>query len=97
VTLVLDDGTNVQATVGNGWFLAWWPGGHGVKDALLTTPNGVSTQTISLPQAPPCPPGSACSGGGSGVGAGGPVTGSAGGGGAAQQQSMQSFGGSISK
>jgi hypothetical protein len=95
-TLVLDDGTEVQATVGNGWFLAWWPGGHGVKDALLTTPSGVSTQTIGQPQAPPCPSGSStCSSGGSG--GGGPVTGSAGGGGAAKGESMQTFGSSVSQ
>jgi hypothetical protein len=27
VTLILDDGTRVTATVQNGWFVAWWPGG----------------------------------------------------------------------
>jgi hypothetical protein len=98
VTLVFDDGATVQATVGNGWFLAWWPGGHGVKAAQVTTPAGVSTQTINLAPAAPCPPGStACASSGGGSGAGGAVTGSAGGGGAARGESMQSFGGSVSQ
>lgn len=44
VTLTLDDGTSVQATVGNGWYLAWWPSGHAVKSAQVTTPSGLSTQ-----------------------------------------------------
>ncbi|HJS97296.1 MAG TPA: hypothetical protein VJ741_23705, partial [Solirubrobacteraceae bacterium] len=50
VTLVLDDGTKVQATVANGWFVAWWPSGAQLKAAELTTPSGVSTQTFNLPQ-----------------------------------------------
>ena len=33
MTLILDDGTNVQATVANGWFVAWWPGAQDVKSA----------------------------------------------------------------
>ncbi len=49
VTLVLDDGTDVQATVANGWFVAWWPSGAQLKSAQLTTPAGVSTQTFNLP------------------------------------------------
>jgi hypothetical protein len=56
VTLTLDDGTNVQATVGNGWFVAWWPGSHVVKSAALTTPSGVTTQTFDMAQ-PPVPGG----------------------------------------
>ena len=38
VTLILDDGTNVQATVANGWFVAWWPSAHDVKSADVTDP-----------------------------------------------------------
>jgi hypothetical protein len=53
VTLVLDDGTQVQATVGNGWFDAWWPGDHQVTSAQLTTPVGARTQTFDLPAPPP--------------------------------------------
>ena len=37
VTLVLDDGTKVQATVDNGWFVAWWPNAGQPKSAELTT------------------------------------------------------------
>jgi len=53
VTLTLDDGTGVQATVGNGWFIAWWPGSHDVKSAQLTTPSGVTTQSFPSPPAVP--------------------------------------------
>lgn len=58
VTLTLDDGSTVQATVGNGWFVAWWPSSHVVKSAQLTTPSGVTTQTFDE-QAPPPGPGGA--------------------------------------
>ncbi len=47
VTLILDDGTNVQATVANGWFVAWWPSAQNVKSAELTTPAGTTTQPAS--------------------------------------------------
>jgi hypothetical protein len=86
VTLVLDNGTTVQATVGNGWFVAWWPGDHEVSSARITTPAGVSTQAVKSP-GPGMPP----AGGGSSAGGG--VTGSAGGSGAAGESS-QSFGSS---
>ena len=56
VTLTLDDGSGVQATVGNGWFIAWWPGSHDIKSAQLTTPSGVITQTFDMSQ-PPVPGG----------------------------------------
>jgi hypothetical protein len=48
VTLVLADGTKVQATVSNGWYLAWWPGALQVTSALLNTSAGVVTQKMSL-------------------------------------------------
>jgi hypothetical protein len=57
VTLTLDDGTNVQATVGNGWFVAWWPSSHTVKSAELTTASGTTTQTFDQPAYPPPPSG----------------------------------------
>jgi hypothetical protein len=63
VTLALDDGSKVQATVANGWFVAWWPNDHQVKAADVTTPAGVVTQTFDLPQVPQCGAG-ACNGGG---------------------------------
>jgi hypothetical protein len=56
VTLTLDDGTNVQATVSGGWFVAWWPGTHGVKSAVITTPAGTTTQTFDLGSQSPCGP-----------------------------------------
>jgi hypothetical protein len=58
VTLALDDGSTVQATVGNRWFVAWWPGSQIVKSAELATPSGTTTQTFDLPAAPPVPGGS---------------------------------------
>jgi hypothetical protein len=62
VTLMLDNGTTVQATVGNGWFVAWWPGGNPVKSAQITTPAGVKTQTFDFPPEGATPPGSQTSG-----------------------------------
>lgn len=44
VTLELEDGRSIQATVAGGWFAAWWPGNARVKAAKITTPNGTSTQ-----------------------------------------------------
>ncbi len=44
VTLVLADGTDVQTTVENGWFVAWWPSAQNVKSAELTTPSGTTTE-----------------------------------------------------
>ena len=48
--LTLDDGTEVTATVQNGWAVAWWPGSHQVTSAQLTTATGTQTQTF-----PPSP------------------------------------------
>ena len=101
VTLSLDDGTNVQATVGGGWFVAWWPGGHEIKSAELTTPTGSVTQTFNLSPEIPCG-NQACTGGesetgkGGAVGGGGPVSGFSQGfassqGGAANQRGVQSY------
>jgi hypothetical protein len=49
VTLVLADGSQVQATVTNGWFVAWWPSDQQLKSAQLTTAAGTSTQAFDLP------------------------------------------------
>jgi hypothetical protein len=78
VTLILDDRTKVQATVANGWFVAWWPSGHEVKAADITTPAGVRTQTFDPGHRNPCGTNS-CTGGGSGLNSSGPVSGQAGG------------------
>jgi hypothetical protein len=49
ITLALTDGSQVATTVGNGLFLAWWPGTATVTSATLTTPSGTTTQTINPP------------------------------------------------
>jgi len=89
VTLVLDDGTTVQATVGNGWFVAWWPGDHNVRSGRIATPAGVKTQSFGLPPVGPPPAGGGVSGSAGGsVARGGVSSGGAVGGG----QSEESFG-----
>jgi hypothetical protein len=50
-TLTLEDGSEVTATVQNGWAVAWWPGSHQVTSAQLTTPAGIRTQAFP---AKPC-------------------------------------------
>jgi hypothetical protein len=68
-TLTLEDGTEVTATVQNGWAVAWWPGSHQVTRAQLTTPSGTQTQTFPLS---PCGhPLHRCSGGPHGGASGG--------------------------
>ncbi|HTU84880.1 MAG TPA: hypothetical protein VMF57_04860 [Solirubrobacteraceae bacterium] len=90
VALVLDDGTNVQATVGNGWYVAWWPGDENIKSAQVTTPAGVKTETLNPgPQLPPVNGSGSGSSSGSvsaGGSAGSSVSGGSGG------ESEQSFG-----
>jgi hypothetical protein len=78
VALTLDDGTNVKATVDNGWFVAWWPSAHEVKSAEVTSPSGVKTQTFDLRRESPCGP-NPCTGGGVTINGNGPVSGHAGG------------------
>jgi hypothetical protein len=46
--LTLEDGTEVTATVRNGWAVAWWPGSHQATSAQLTTASGTQTQTFPL-------------------------------------------------
>jgi hypothetical protein len=46
-TLVLSDGSDVVTTIGNGLFLAWWPGSAVVASATVTTAAGTTTQPIS--------------------------------------------------
>jgi hypothetical protein len=48
-TLALNDGSHVVTTIGNGLFLAWWPGSATVTSATLTTASGATTQTINSP------------------------------------------------
>ena len=55
-TLVLDDGTHVQATIQNGWFVAWWPGDHAARSALVTTGSGTTTEALPAQSGQACPP-----------------------------------------
>jgi hypothetical protein len=66
VTVDLSDGSSVQATVTDGWYLAWWPGTVSATDAKVTTASGTSTVTVpSAPalSAPNCPSGARCGSG----------------------------------
>jgi len=84
VTLDRSDGTDVQASTGGGWFVAWWPGSQDVTSAVITTPSGTSNQPVTVqplpsPPAPGTPNGQSCSGNStsapvtcSGGGSGGP-------------------------
>ncbi len=70
VAITRSDGSSVQATVKNGWYLAWWPGTERATTAQVTSTSGTSTQ--SFPTAPDrpspaCPAGAQC---GSGYGFG---------------------------
>jgi hypothetical protein len=62
-TLILSDGSHVQASSANGWFVAWWPGARQVVGADVTTAAGTSTQHFDTARPPACPPGSVCTGG----------------------------------
>lgn len=85
VTLNLSNGTTVDATVGHGWYLAWWPSGSALKSATVTTASGDHTQApqavqqaISGPGPKTCPPGPPCisvsaGGGGNRVAGNGPA------------------------
>jgi hypothetical protein len=54
VTLARSDGSDVQASTGGGWFVAWWPGAQDVTSAEITTPSGVSNEPLNLhPLTPP--------------------------------------------
>jgi len=67
VTIEGSDGSSVQATVANGWYLAWWPGTVAATNAEVTTASGTSTvafpSTPSASSVPDCPSGAHCAGG----------------------------------
>lgn len=50
LTLDLSDGTNVGATVQNGYYAAWWPTDSTLASAQVTSPEGVTT--VTLPNVP---------------------------------------------
>jgi hypothetical protein len=66
VTIERSDGSSVQATVTNGWYLAWWPGTVTATNAQVTSASG--TSTVAFPPAPrlgvpTCPLGGHCASG----------------------------------
>lgn len=66
VIITRSGGSPVQATVKNGWYLAWWPGSQRATTAEVATAGGTSTQSFPpAPDhaAPPCPAGARCSSG----------------------------------
>lgn len=66
VRITRSDGSSVQATVKNGWYLAWWPGSEHAVTARVASANGTSTQSFpsgTQQPAPACPTGSHCSSG----------------------------------
>jgi hypothetical protein len=76
VTLNLGDGSTVQTTTDNGWFVAWWPGSTNATSATVTTAQGTSTAPLPAAAVPACPPapggGSvSCAAGSQGMSAGG--------------------------
>lgn len=53
VTLLLSDASNVQATVADGSFVAWWPGRADATSAQVTSASGATTQQLTFtPVAP---------------------------------------------
>jgi hypothetical protein len=44
VTIRLNNGTRVAASRAKGWFLAWWPGSHGIRTTEVTTAAGTEDQ-----------------------------------------------------
>lgn len=66
VTIQRSDGSSVQATVSNGWYLAWWPGTVTATRAQITSASGTSTMTFPATPAltaPHCPSGARCASG----------------------------------
>jgi hypothetical protein len=47
VALTLENGNRVTATVGHGFFLAWWPGTVSSTAVVVSTASGSSTQSVA--------------------------------------------------
>jgi hypothetical protein len=65
VTLVLDNGQDVVATVADGWVVAWWPGDVTATSAQVTNSSGTSSEPLQSsaktpPSGPPSPMPGAC-------------------------------------
>ena len=82
ITLVRSDGSRVQATSGNGWFVAWWPNDVGVASAEVDSPSGQSAESFTAPSSPAGGPSTSVPAGGPSThsSAGGPSTHSSAGG-----------------
>jgi hypothetical protein len=98
VALQLADGTTVQTSTQNGWFVAWWPGSTGATSSTVTTASGTTTAPLpaaNVPACPPAPSGGAvsCTAGAQGAAGGSAAGGSAAGGGAAAGMMSQSSSG----
>ncbi len=67
VTITRSDGSSVQATVKNGWYLAWWPGAEHAMTARVASANRTTTQSFPTraPDQPSrsCPAGAHCASG----------------------------------
>lgn len=44
VTIRLNNGNRVTASRAKGWFLAWWPGSHGIRTTEVTNATGTQDQ-----------------------------------------------------
>ncbi len=57
VTLVLDNGPDVVATVADGWLLAWWPSDAAATSSQVTNLSGTTSEPlVSSTKGPPTPP-----------------------------------------
>jgi hypothetical protein len=57
VTLVLDNGQDVVATVADGWLLAWWPSDAAATSSQVTNASGTTSETLVIStKGPPTPP-----------------------------------------
>jgi len=57
VTLVLDHGQDVVATVADGWLLAWWPSDAAATSSQVTNASGTTSEAlVASTKGPPTPP-----------------------------------------
>ncbi len=66
VTITRSNGSSIQATVQNGWYLAWWPGIERAVTAHVATASRTSTQSFPIGPgrpSPACPAGAHCASG----------------------------------
>ncbi len=55
VTVIRSNGSSVQATVQNGWYLAWWPGTERAVTPRVATASATSTQSFPTGPRQPSP------------------------------------------